>query len=94
MAPRTDHAPTRLGITVTKKVGCAVVRNRAKRLVREVFRQLSRSLPQGVDMVVIVRKPLHGLTTPDVIRQWRGAQERLHRKAAALRAPPEDRRPA
>ena len=45
----------RLGLTVSKKVGNAVVRNRWKRLIREVFRHVRASLPQGIDYVVSVR---------------------------------------
>lgn len=85
MAPRNLQAPTRLGITVTRRVGCAVVRNRAKRLVRETFRQLSEHLPEGVDMVVIVRKALHGLTTPDVIHEWQGVERLLRRRTSGWR---------
>jgi ribonuclease P protein component len=44
---------SRLGIAATKKLGDAVVRNRAKRLVRELFRQ--NEVPQGFDIVVIPR---------------------------------------
>jgi ribonuclease P protein component len=46
----------RLGVTATRKVGGAVVRNRAKRRVREVFRRWTagRSEGQGVDVVVNV----------------------------------------
>lgn len=47
-----DHA--RLGVTVSKKVGCAVTRNRIKRLVREIFRH-NRSLLPAVDVNVIAR---------------------------------------
>lgn len=92
MALRTPRAPTRLGITVTRRVGCAVVRNRAKRLVRETFRQLSGLVPEGVDMVVIVRRPLDGMTTPDVIREWRSVENLLRRRAAELRLSPNGRR--
>lgn len=45
----------RLGITVSKKVGCAVVRNRIKRYVREFFRQNDFQLPQ-IDMIIIARR--------------------------------------
>jgi ribonuclease P protein component len=86
MAPRTLRSPTRLGITVTRRVGCAVVRNRAKRLVRETYRQLAGRLPQGVDMVVIVRKALHGLTTQSVIHEWQGVERLLHRRASTGRS--------
>jgi ribonuclease P protein component len=45
----------RLGITVTKKVGNAVVRNRIKRLVREWIR-LHGWVPQGWDIVVVAKE--------------------------------------
>lgn len=44
---------SRLGIAATRKLGGAVVRNRAKRLVREVFRKAN--VPPGLDIVVIPR---------------------------------------
>jgi ribonuclease P protein component len=53
--PRNDGR-TRLGIAATRKLGGAVVRNRAKRLVREVFRQHAN--PPGLDIVVVPRAPL------------------------------------
>lgn len=46
---------TRIGITVTRKVGKAVVRNRVKRLVREVFRQHKEHFPAGCDLVVVAK---------------------------------------
>lgn len=46
---------TRLGLTVTKKVGISVQRNRIKRVVREVFRSLKGIAP-GNDLVVIAKK--------------------------------------
>ncbi len=45
----------RLGLSVSRKVGGAVVRNRWKRLLREAFRLSRRHLPQGIDLVVIPR---------------------------------------
>lgn len=51
-----DLGRSRLGITVTKKTGNAVVRNRIKRLVREFFRQNRHLLRAGVDVNVIAKK--------------------------------------
>jgi len=46
----------RLGITVSRKVGNAVVRNRVKRIVREYFRSARERLPDSRDYVVIARR--------------------------------------
>lgn len=45
----------RLGITVSKKNGCAVVRNRIKRYLREIFRS-NRMLLPAIDMNIIARR--------------------------------------
>lgn len=52
----SPQATGRLGVTVTKKYGKAVLRNRAKRVVREAFRLNRDRLPPGVDVVVIVKR--------------------------------------
>lgn len=50
---------TRLGITVSKRVGNAVVRNRVKRLIREAFRQIEH-LQVASDLVVIAKREANG----------------------------------
>ncbi len=53
---RADAGPARLGFTVTKKVGNAVIRNRTKRRLREAARLELRDRPlAGVDLVLIGR---------------------------------------
>jgi len=48
--------PSRLGISISKKVGCSPVRNRWKRLMREAFRLNQAALPVGLDIVARPRK--------------------------------------
>lgn len=56
---RPNNRPyNRLGITAGKKIGNAVCRNRAKRLIRLAYSQCELSIPIGVDMVIVARKPL------------------------------------
>jgi len=54
--PRHDRDPARLGFTVTKKVGNAVARNRARRRLKEAARlEFAAQPPTGVDLVLIGR---------------------------------------
>ena len=61
--------PRRLGITVTRKVGNAVERNRVKRLVREVFRRHKDAFPAHGEIVVVARTGAPGLAYDVVERE-------------------------
>lgn len=57
----TSTGPSRLGVTVSRKVGNAVVRNAVKRRIREWFRRSGRERCEGLDLVVIARAAAAGL---------------------------------
>ena len=55
LVKRKAEIPARVGVTVSSKVGNAVVRNRLKRLVREYLRHHLSDLPDGADTVILAR---------------------------------------
>ena len=69
LLPRDDGAcPVRIGFTVTKRVGNAVVRNRVRRRLREVARiVLARQPLTGVDLVLIGRDATTARPFPDLV---------------------------
>ncbi|TFG94836.1 MAG: ribonuclease P protein component [Myxococcales bacterium] len=77
-----DDPVQRLGITMSRKVGPAVVRNRVKRRVREWFRRTRPMFRSGIDVVVIGRSAAAGLSDQDT----KGILCRLADKANATRS--------
>ncbi len=63
--PRADGVPDdegpRLGLSVSRRVGGAVERNRVKRVLREAFWEEAERLPAGSDYVVVARPDARGL---------------------------------
>ena len=78
--PRSE-GPVRLGITASRKIGGAVQRNRARRLIREAFRAVFAELQLALDIVVIVRRPLGERKLSDILAEWQRALPRIRRVA-------------
>jgi ribonuclease P protein component len=83
VAPNSEGT-CRLGIVASRKLGDAVRRNRAKRLIREVFRHTALPAGQGVDVVVIPRRELFDAEYSSLESDFRVA---LKRCAARLPLP-------
>lgn len=76
-----DHP--RLGLSVSRKVGGAVTRNRWKRILREAFRLSHDRLPQSIDVVVIPRAGAEVQLAPAIeslVQLTKRAAKRLARK--------------
>jgi ribonuclease P protein component len=81
MLDRPEQPYFRIGLSVSKKLGKAVVRNRIKRYIRQVFLEMKDDIMPGKDYVIIARLPVAEMTYFEVKKSL------LHvlRKAGALK---------
>jgi ribonuclease P protein component len=81
---RVDDGPARLGLTVSKKVGNAVERNRVRRRLREMVRVLGAPrMRNGHDYVLIGRRAALKVPFARIAEEFEGALRRVHAKRNA-----------
>lgn len=91
LARRSKSGSQRLGVTVSTKVGNAVVRSKVKRWIREAFRKNRQLLPADLDLVLIARPGTGDASYPAVVKDLERIGKAL---AVKLRPGPAVKAPA
>lgn len=86
VVPNGGTSP-RFGVAATRKLGAAVVRNRAKRLARELFRR--HKIAAGLDIIIVPRREMLDAPLSSLEADYLATLERRHREHAR----PQERRP-
>jgi len=73
---RREDNVVRFGVTASRRVGNAVVRNRAKRIMREAIRDITPELTESLDMVLVARP---GIRSAGMIAILSQLSRQLHR---------------
>ena len=79
LALKNGRPETRLGITVSSKVGNAVVRVALRRRLRELFRRRRSEWPGGLDVVLIARSSAAGADYATLAKAFDGLSQKLRR---------------
>lgn len=76
-AAKNRRNDVRLGITAGKKVGNAVLRNRAKRRIRELFRATQPQIERGADICIVARSAAVTAPYEKLVRDFKSAMGEL-----------------
>lgn len=82
---RNPEGKRRVGFTAGKKVGCAVLRNRCKRQLRECYRLNQDSVPKDMDMVLVARRPMLKASWDKIVKAFLEAAQRSMKHAEIRR---------
>jgi len=78
LACKMGDAPTRVGIIVGRRFGNAVRRNRAKRVFRDLARELYPDLVPGRGLLVFPKRDALLQSREDLTTAWKSSLERMH----------------
>lgn len=76
-ARKNGQTTNRIGLTSSKKIGCAVKRNRARRVMREAYRLLSCEVKTGYDFIFVARSSTADCNMNEVMKDMRTCFEKL-----------------
>jgi ribonuclease P protein component len=79
LVKRNGRAYSRVGLTISSKVGIAVVRVRLRRQLRELFRKRRTQWPPGLDVVLVVRTSAAQASFVELTRAFDGVTRKLQR---------------
>jgi len=90
VAAVSEAGCSRLGLTISRRVGKAAVRNRVRRLLRESFRRIPVDGDVAFDLVLIPKPEIVGRSQAEIDREYRERVRQLHARATpgARRARP------
>jgi ribonuclease P protein component len=83
VAVKGEGQKTRLGLTVSRRVGPAAVRNRVRRLLRDSFRRIPVEGECGFDLVLIPKADIVGRSQFEIDREYRERVRKLLARAAS-----------
>lgn len=75
---KNPFSANRLGITVNKKVGKSVKRNRVKRLIRESYRMYEEFVPEGLDIIFVARNVQSEFGYDEIHREMKFLLKKVH----------------
>jgi len=76
-AKKTKRNGNRLGITATKKIGNAVQRNRARRIIKEAYRLYEDELPAGFDYVIVARQRAVSAKMQNILKSLKSVRNKI-----------------